>query len=170
MEYISYYTSLCLLAQWQGSFSLLGTYGVSFGLFYLFSQFQKTFLVKISAWAHEKGLGQRESWAFKKGDKCWRADTDGRCRSQASLCPFWCCVCVPSGAVFAAEGHWCHPGATEQQKLGMEVAWDLPALPQPVSPWGKQQGWLGMWGNDASTLGLGPPASNHPISTSLDLF
>lgn len=77
---------------------------------------------------------------------------------------------VPSGAVFAAEGHWCHPGATEQQKLGMEVAWDLPALPQPVSPWGKQQGWLGMWGNDASTLGLGPPASNHPISMSLDLF
>lgn len=42
----------------------------------------------------------------------------------------------------------CHPGATEQQKLGMEVAWELPALPQPVPPWAKQQGWLGMWGND----------------------
>lgn len=27
---------------------------------------------------------------------------------------------VPS--VFAAECHCCHPGATEQQKLGMEVA------------------------------------------------
>lgn len=42
---------------------------------------------------------------------------------------------VPSGAVFAAECHWCHPGATEQQKLGMEVAWEHLALPQPVPPW-----------------------------------
>lgn len=69
---------------------------------------------------------------------------------------------VLSGAVFAAECHWCHPGATEQQKLGMEVVWELPAVPQPVPPWGKQQGWLGMWMNDASTLGLDTSASKFP--------
>ena len=90
--------------------------------------------------AHEKWVwGQGEcktGCAFEEGDMCWAwmAGTDGRCRSQASFCPLWYCVCSRVSSEGPAATHPSQTGATEQQKLETEMAWKLHALPQPMTP------------------------------------
>lgn len=147
--------------------------GVSFGPFYLFSQFRRTLLVKTLAWAsaREKQVwGQGEGTmgcAFKGSDRCWAwiAGTEGRCRSQALFCPFWYCVCNRTSLEGPAATHPSTVGATEQQKVRLGGTWKPPALPSLCQPARHQRantGSLGMWVNDAaSSPRLGIPGPIH---------